>query len=121
MYYGQYNKYHAKKSVCGQGHTHDSKKEALRCDELHLLLKGGAIENLELQKEYELIPAMKYGKPMKNERKACYIADFVYFDKTLGKTVIEDCKGKKTRDYILKRKLVKQLYCQNDETVFIET
>lgn len=119
--YNNYNKYKAKKAQCPYGHTHDSTKEAMRCAMLHLMLKAGEIKNLELQKEYPLIPAAKYAEPMQNERAACYRADFVYYDNRLNKTVIEDCKGVRTKEYILKRKLMKQLYCQDGGTVFIET
>lgn len=123
MYYGGFNKnkYGARKAVCTAGHTHDSAKEAKRCSELQLLLKAGKITDLEIQKEFLLVPAVKYEEPMKNERKACYKADFVYYDKAIGKTVIEDSKGMRTKDYILKRKLVKQLYCSDGKTIFIET
>lgn len=134
-----WNKYSAKKTECRQGHIHDSMKEANRCDELHLLLRAGEITDLEIQKNYLIIPALyetvtlnevyKTGK-RKGQRKtkkvciekpATYKADFVYFDKAINKTVIEDSKGVKTKDYILKRKLVKQLYCTNGKTTFIET
>lgn len=121
MGYYPYNKYKSKKTPCLYGHLHDSKKEAERCNELHFLLKAKKIKNLEIQKEYELIPAQKFDPPMKNERKACYKADFVYFDVDLGKTIIEDTKGCKTKDYILKRKLMKELYCRDNDTIFIET
>lgn len=43
------NKYGAKKASCLYGHTHDSRKEARRCNELHLLQKAGAIKDLEAQ------------------------------------------------------------------------
>ena len=39
------------------------------------------------------------------ERKAVYIADFVYKDRS-GREVVEDCKGMRTKDYIIKRKLM---------------
>ncbi len=133
------SKYGASKCQCSLGHTHDSKKEAKRCDELHLLLRLGEISELELQKEYLLIPALykeieleetftkgeKKGKHkvkrVCEEKKVVYKADFVYIDKRLGKTVIEDCKGMRTTEYIIKRKLMKQLYCKGDKIVFIET
>ena len=120
-YYPYGNKYKSKKTPCMYGHMHDSAKEAERCNELHLLLKAGKIESLEVQKSYELVPSIKYDKPMKNERKAEYKADFVYFDKELGKTVIEDTKGFRTKDYVLKRKIIKEKYCCNGNTIFIET
>lgn len=139
MRYIQRSKYGAKKTQCACGHTHDSKKEAGRCDALHLLLRGGKIDSLEFQKDYLLIPALykeielseRYksgknkGQPKTKrvceEKKVVYRADFVYIDKETGNTVIEDCKGMRTKEYILKRKLMKQLYCQDGKTVFIET
>jgi len=116
----QQNKYNAKKTPCFYGHIHDSVKEARRCEELHLLLKAGKIKNLQLQVEYELLPAQKYHLPTKNERAVTYVADFVYYDCTLNKTVVEDCKGKRTKDYIIKRKYFKNKYC-DENTVFLET
>lgn len=115
------NKYYSNKTMCCCGHKHDSAKEAARCNELNLLLRAGEIENLEIQKEYLLIPAAQYSKPMKSERKVVYRADFVYFDKKSETTVIEDCKGVRTKDYILKRKLMKQLYCKDGKFIFVET
>ena len=114
------NKYHAKKAVCFHGHLHDSTKEAARCDELHLLLKAGKIKDLRLQVDYELLSSKKYKPPTKNERKVVYKADFVYYDCELKMVIIEDCKGKKTKDYVIKRKYLKAQYC-NDDTAFIET
>ena len=117
----RFSKYGASKAPCRQGHIHDSIKEAARCNELHMLLAAHKIENLEIQKEFLLVPAIKYEKPMKSERKVSYIADFVYDDTETGKTIIEDTKGIKTKEYIIKRKLVKEKYCQDGKTIFIET
>lgn len=111
------NKYRAKKSDCCQGHTHDSKKEAYRCDLLHILQKHGKISNLRIQVKFELVPAVKYPN-MPNERAVTYVADFVYTEN--GLTIIEDTKGVKTKDYIIKRKLLKQKLCQDGKTVFRE-
>lgn len=119
--FNSYNKFSARKTPCSHGHMHDSKKEAERCDELHFLLRAKKIHSLEIQKPYLLVDKMKYDKPMKNERKAEYVADFYYFDNDLQKWVIEDSKGLRTKDYILKRKLIKLMYCQDGNTVFIET
>jgi len=112
------SKYHAKKTSCFFGHTHDSAKEANRCNELHLLQKAGEITELSIQNEYELIPAQyrlekrfnKNGKPLKDknvllERACIYKADFSYKLKD-GTLVVEDCKGKRTKEYIIKRKLM---------------
>lgn len=114
-----YNKYGAKKAICLHGHNHDSKKEANRCDELHLLQKAKVISNLEVQKRFCLIPPRKYNR-MPNERGWDYIADFAYNEN--GKLVVEDTKGYKTQEYIAKRKAFKDKYCYNNEgIIFIET
>lgn len=99
-------KYHAKKTEL-DGITFDSKKEANRYAELRLLERSGAIHNLQRQVRYELIPAQK--KDGKTVERAChYIADFVYEEN--GKTVVEDVKGYRTKEYVLKRKLMLQVH-----------
>lgn len=94
-------KYHSKKTTLN-GIKFDSKKEARRYAELRLLEKAGVITDLKLQVKFEIIPKQE------TERAAHYIADFVYFEN--GKTIIEDTKGFKTPEYILKRKLMKLKY-----------
>ena len=113
-----YNKYGARKASCLYGHTHDSKKEADRCNELHVLLRTGFIHNLRTQVKYTLLPAKKYGHGMKAERAVVYVADFVY-DTNTGTTIVEDTKGYKTKDYIIKRKMFKDKYC-SEQLVFRE-
>lgn len=99
-------KYHAKKTEL-DGITFDSRKEAQRYAELKLLERSGAIHNLQRQVRYELIPAQK--KDGKTIERAChYIADFVYTEN--GKTVVEDVKGYRTKEYVLKRKLMLQVH-----------
>ena len=95
-------KYNNKK-VFVDGHTFDSKKEAKRYYELRLLEKTGEIEDLRLQVKYVLIPSQRVdGKLV--ERECAYKADFVY--KENGETIVEDTKGFKTKDYVIKRKLM---------------
>ena len=48
------NKYSAIKTVCRASHKHDSKREAAKCDELHLALKAGYIKDLQFQVPFEL-------------------------------------------------------------------
>lgn len=108
------SKYGAKKTVI-DGITFDSQKEAKRYRELCLMQKAGMIYDLKRQIKYVLIPAQrepdtigvrggkKRGKII--EREVAYIADFVYTD-TLGNTVVEDTKGFRTPEYIIKRKLM---------------
>jgi hypothetical protein len=118
------NKYNAKKTVCANGHVHDSGAEAKRCDELHMMQKSGLISSLKTQVRFDLIPAAKYVQDdprMCNERGLVYIADFVYFENSSGLKIIEDVKGMRTADYIIKRKIMKYMHCRQGDTVFIET
>lgn len=95
-------KYHAKKTRL-DGLTFDSQKEAQRYAELKLLERAGKICGLKRQVKYELIPAQKiHGRTV--ERACSYIADFVYEEN--GQTVVEDVKGFRTKDYLIKRKLM---------------
>lgn len=101
------------------GYTFDSKKEAIRWAELKLMERSGQITDLKRQIRFDLIPMLreesteryvrgpkkgqlKPGKIL--ERPTYYIADFVYTED--GKTVAEDAKGFKTKDYMLKRKMM---------------
>jgi hypothetical protein len=114
------NKYYNKKCTVN-GIVFDSRKEARRYQELLLLQRAGVIKSLQRQVKYVLIPAQyesfeRYGKngqeltPGKKliERECAYVADFVYVED--GKTVIEDTKGMKTKDYIIKRKLMLHIH-----------
>lgn len=95
-------KYHSRK-ITKDGITFDSVKEYRRFCELSLLERAGAITDLKRQVKFELIPSQRVdGKVV--ERACSYVADFVY--KQRGKTVVEDTKGFKTKDYIIKRKLM---------------
>ena len=96
-----------------------SKREARRFSELQQLQDAGLIEDLLTQVPYVLIPAQyektdkvytkglhkgeaKRGKCI--EKAVTYVADFVY--KRDGKIVVEDTKGFRTKDYVIKRKLM---------------
>lgn len=111
------SKYHSKK-VTYNGMTFDSKRELKRYKELALLEKVGQIENLRCQVKFELLPSYleyypryseKTGKRLKNgtrtiEKGVNYIADFVYTEN--GQQVVEDTKGMRTSEYVIKRKLM---------------
>ena len=110
------SKYHSKK-ITINGNTYDSRKEYRRHSELLLLEKAGAITDLQTQVKFVLIPAQyetfeRYGKKGQRlkdgqrciEKECSYIADFVYTEN--GKKVVEDVKGFRTKDYIIKRKLM---------------
>lgn len=112
-------KYKNIKTRTSDGILHDSQKEAMRWCELKMLERAGKITDLKRQVEFELIPDQfetyeRYGKRgnrLKDgikviERRVCYVADFVYTDLATGQTVVEDTKGVRTKDYIIKRKLM---------------
>lgn len=114
------NKYGNQKVVI-DGEVFDSKREAYRYIALKQYERSGVICNLRRQVVYELIPAQrdkstrvykkgrKKGQPIPGkiiEKAVTYIADFVYIDNYDGKEVVEDAKGMRTRDYIIKRKLM---------------
>lgn len=108
------SKYRSKKVVL-DGITFDSKKEAKRYTELKLLERAGKIRDLRLQVKFQLIPAQyekvwdekrqRYKKGKCLERECNYIADFTYYDES-GSYIVEDTKGFRTADYIIKRKLL---------------
>lgn len=99
-----WTKYNNKK-ITVDGQIFDSKKEANRYKELRLLEKAGAIKDLRMQVKFTLIPAQRdeaTGKVI--ERECSYKADFVYEEE--GETVVEDVKGFRTKEYVIKRKLM---------------
>jgi hypothetical protein len=90
-----------------------------------MLEKAGSIVELRRQVAYELLPAQyeyyerysKKGVRLKDgkrlvERKVEYVADFVYHDAKTGELIVEDTKttATRTKDYIIKRKLMLIVY-----------
>lgn len=116
---GNPSKYKNRKLVIG-GEIFDSRKEYRRWCDLIYLQQAGEITGLRRQVSFTIIPALREpsteffkrgkhkGEPKPGklvERATHYVADFVYTDKD-GNTVVEDCKGMRTKDYVLKRKLM---------------
>lgn len=106
------NKYGAKR--VGE---HASQKEHDRANQLKLWQRAGIISDLREQVPYVLIPAQYgtcgtdlKGKPVCIERACRYVADFVYTDNRTGQTIVEDTKGVRTKEYIIKRKLMLYLH-----------
>lgn len=97
------------RKVTLDGHTFDSKLEAGRYIELKLLERAGLISGLELQPRFELIPKQRRADG-RAERACEYVADFRYTDASTGQEVIEDAKGVRTADYVIKRKLLLQVH-----------
>lgn len=109
------SKYHSQKVSIAQ-EIFDSKKEARRWLELKNMEEHGLISGLQRQKKFVLIPA-QYEPDTKGprggrikgkllEREVAYYADFVYFDEHEKDFVIEDTKGVRTAEYVIKRKLL---------------
>ena len=91
------------RKVVRDGIEFDSIKECQRYCELKLMQRAGVISDLQLHVPFELIPAQRIdGKVV--ERAVTYVADFVY--KQNGQTVVEDTKGYRTSEYIMKRKMM---------------
>ena len=110
-----HSKYHAKR-VRAEGQQYASVKEYKRYLQLRDMEQRGVISELRQQVKYELLP--KQTEPPRGrkrdgslipgrtiERAVSYIADFVYLDAD-GVEVVEDCKGYRTKEYTIKRKLM---------------
>jgi hypothetical protein len=108
------SKYHNRKFT-SDGETFDSVKEYHRWCELKLMERAGEAKDLKRQVKFVLVPAQRekvwnekksrYEDGKVIEREVSYVADFVYTNR-LGFIVVEDTKGFKTKDYIIKRKLM---------------
>ncbi len=103
------HKYGAKGCVV-DGIKFPSIKEGRRYRELKVLQAGGLITELQLQPSFRLI--------VEGKLICIYRPDFRYLTAESPKPVIEDVKGYRTRDYIIKAKLFQALY---PEFRFIET
>ncbi len=98
------SKYHAEKC-----NGYDSKKEYYRAQQLKLWLKAGVISELREQVVFLLIPSQINSEGIE-EKPVRYKADFVYIDNSTGQMVVEDTKGYRTPEYIIKRKLMLQVH-----------
>lgn len=89
------NKFGAKVCNCHAGHSHHSRAEARRCNELHLLQRGGVIRELTQQPQFWFCIN---GRQVKHEngRRLGYKADFRYLEQDGAggwREVVEDVKG----------------------------
>lgn len=96
---GKRNKYGAKKTG-----GHASEKENDRANQLKLMQRDGLISNLREQVKFVLIPTQRDMAGTLLEKECSYYADFVY--EKDGVTVVEDTKGFRTKEYVIKRKLM---------------
>lgn len=101
------SKYRSQKVMC-DGIKFDSKKERAYYLKLKVLEDLGQIKDLELQKVYELQPSFKLND--KTYRKITYKADFCYISVPDNKLHVVDVKGFKTKEYLLKKKMLAYKY-----------
>ncbi len=107
------SKYRNRKTAVN-GITFDSAKEAERYQQLLLMQRAGHIRNLRLQPHFTLEEAYKAADTGETVRALQYVADFSYEEPVGGsialpdywRLVVEDVKGKKTKEYEIKRKLM---------------
>lgn len=102
------SKYGNKRVTVGDT-TYDSDKEAKHCEQLKLLQRAGKIHGLELQRRYPL--------KVNGLLITTYVCDAAFQDEK-GRLHVQDVKGGKggkdkgtrTREYIIKVKLMKAIY-----------
>jgi len=104
-------KYNARK-ITVDGIVFDSQAEADRYADLKLLVKGREITNLQLQPSFILQDS--FTRDGKKVRPIEYRGDFAYYEKGGSRLVVEDVKGTKTKDYLLKKKLLLFRYPEID-------
>jgi hypothetical protein len=90
------SKYHNKPTEV-DGHLFPSEQEATRYGELKLLYEAKEISALSLQVPFFLPGGI------------IYVADFVYYDIGEKHWVVEDSKGVRTKEYIMKKKLMLEI------------
>lgn len=103
------HKYGAKATTCNSGHKHPSKREAARCDVLHLLQRAGEITDLEVEPMfYFVIDGVQVKHP--NGRRLGFKPDWAYTE--AGNRIAEDLKSEptKTEAFVLRAALFRHLY-----------
>lgn len=105
-------KYHNRKCTVtipwsGKQITFDSVKEARRFGELEMMKNAGKIRNLRLQVNFTLQEGYTTSEG-ERVRPIVYRADFTYQEHTHSgwRTVVEDVKGVRTKEYSMKRKMM---------------
>lgn len=105
-------KYHNRKCTVtlpesGKQITFDSEKEARRFGELRMRRQFGDIRDLRLQVNFTLQEGFTTAEGEK-VRPIVYRADFTYQELTPSgwRTVVEDVKGVRTKEYSMKRKMM---------------
>ncbi len=108
----RFGKYRAVKSQCRAGHTHDSKLESFRCDELYEMQQSGEITDLVVWPKFWFVID---GRQVKhdNGRRCGVTLDFGYYLLD-GKHICEDVKPVSkaaiSRDWPLRKAIFKALF-----------
>ena len=102
------SKYGNKKTKIGQL-TFDSKKEARRYLVLQDLEKRGLIHDLRTQVRFKFPINGELLRYVDSNRAITYVADFTYFSGQ-DELTVEDVKGFKTRDYLIKKALMMSVH-----------
>lgn len=98
-------KYRSQK-ITVDGIAFDSVKEANRWQELRMLERAGEIRDLQRQVPFVVIPTQRDENGKLIEKEVRYVADFTYIEKGKLTRTVEDVKGMRTREYVLKRKML---------------
>ncbi len=110
LYLPHENKYRNKRTIV-DNITFQSRKEAQRYLQLKLLLRGKEITELRLQPRFTLQESFTDVMGVKH-REIVYVADFIYKEIRTNVTYVEDAKGMRTKDYLIKKKLFLYEYPQ---------
>jgi len=98
--YGKFNKFGARKTEF-MGMKFDSKWEAERYGQLHLMQENGEITDLERQVRFNIV--------IDGQKICAYIADYTYRKPNKNgelQYIVEDAKGVETDVFRLKKKLM---------------
>lgn len=114
------HKFGAKSLVCRLGHRHPSRVEAAHCWSLQAQMKANQVRDLEYEKPYELQvngiliavhkPDFTFKRPsiVSNRTGAHSTAQEITWDVPI--ICVDEVKGFKTPDWVLKQKLFKAIY-----------
>lgn len=113
------SKYHNRQEE-RDGIRFDSRKEAMRYDQLLLLKRNGIIRKLKLQPQFTLQESFIDPENGERVRAIRYVADFSY-EMNIGldnqalpvwRPVVEDVKsaGTRTKEYEIKKKLLRERF-----------
>lgn len=95
--------------VTVDGIKHASKREAARYQELRLLEVAGIITGLRRQVPFVLAEGVRIQGETRKRPDLRYYADFVYTEVVSRAAIVEDAKGKATREYRIKKHLMKSV------------